>query len=71
MSLISKSKAKGWSPEELALRASRNHQRLLSGHSIPAGEKELAEIAPIYEEYMHYSFHPLAFTDAIIDTWLT
>ena len=51
MSLISKSKAKGWSPEDLALRARRNHERSLKGHSVPASEKELGEIAPIYEEY--------------------
>jgi hypothetical protein len=50
ISLISKAKAKGWSPEDLALRASRNHQRSLNGHSVPASEKGFVEIAPIYEE---------------------
>lgn len=55
LSLISKAKAKGWSPEDLALRASRNHERSLNGHSVPPSEKELAEIAPIYEEYLNLS----------------
>jgi len=71
MSLISKAKAKGWSPEDLALRAKRSHERSLNGHSVPASEKELAEVAPIYEEYLHYQTHPHAFTDGTIDTWPT
>jgi superfamily I DNA/RNA helicase len=71
ISLISKAKAKGWSPEDLALRASRNHERSLNGYSVPHSEKELAEIAPIYEEYLRYRSYLRAFTDAIIDTWQT
>lgn len=68
MSLISKAKAKGWSPEDLALRARRYHERSLNGHSIPASEKQLVEIAPIYEEYLYYQSHPRTFTDTTIGT---
>lgn len=71
LSLISKAKAKGWSPEDLALRARRYHERSRNGYSIPASEKELMEVAPIYEEYHHHQFHPSICIDTTIGIWPT